>query len=298
MRRRIKTASMSVRIGFGILMGGALISLLWLDHGFTPKGLPLTSVMLLLVLAAFWELLSMLRTKGVEILWFSGIVGCLAMATCPFWWEFLEFGSPPDGLQMLLIMSLILMMIFADQMFQQAPEKAILRIGGTAMAVLYLGVGMALVLRIRLDHGVPMFVVFLAAVKFTDIGAYFVGSLIGKHKLIPKLSPGKSWEGMFGGLACGAAASVLALIIMRKLAPGDTAEIPTLHTITIFKTAIFGAVVSLAAQFGDLSESLLKRSVHVKDSGAVLPEFGGVLDIIDSLVFASPIAIVVLWLMD
>ena len=292
MRRRIKTASMSVRIGFGVLMGAALITLLWVDHGFEPKALPLTGVILLLVLAAFVELLSMLKTKGVEMLWTSGIVGCAAVATCPFWWKYLEFGSSPDGLQMLLLAALILMMIFLDQMFQQAPEMALLRIAGTALAVLYLGVGMALVLTIRIKYQVSVFVMFLSAVKFTDIGAYFVGSLAGRHKLVPKLSAGKSWEGLFGGLALGAGAGVAAMLVMNQLAPLDKPDL------LIWQAALFGGIVGLAGQFGDLSESLLKRSAHVKDSGAVLPEFGGVLDIIDSLVFAAPIGIVVLSLMD
>jgi len=289
---------MSVRIGFGVLMGVALITLLWVDHGFEPKALPLTGVILLLVLAAFVELLSMLKTKGVEMLWTSGVVGCAAVATCPFWWKYLEFGSSPDGLQVLLLTALILMMIFVDQMFQQAPEMALLRIAGTALAVLYLGVGSALVLTIRVKYQVPVFVMFLAAVKFTDIGAYFVGSLAGRHKLVPKLSAGKSWEGLFGGLAFGAVASVAALVVMRELTPPDPRELTIFKTLTIFKAALFGGIVGLAGQFGDLSESLLKRSAHVKDSGAVVPEFGGVLDIIDSLVFAAPIGIVVLSLMD
>lgn len=291
---------MSVRIGFGVLMGAVLITLLWFDHGFEPEGLPLTGVILLLVLAAFVELLSMLKTKGVEILWTSGVVGCAAVATCPFWWEYLEFGSSPDGLQVLLLMSLILMMIFVDQMFQQAPEMALLRIGATALSVLYLGVGSALVLTIRMKHGVPMLVLFLAATKFTDIGAYFVGSLIGRHRLVPKLSAGKSWEGFFGGLACGAIACVLALLVLRWIIPGDAtigSALPMWRKLPTWQVAVFGAIVGLAGQFGDLSESLLKRSAHVKDSGAVLPEFGGVLDIIDSLVFAAPIALVVLSLL-
>jgi len=283
---------MSVRIGFGVLMGAALIALLWFDHGFEPEGLPLTGVILLLVLAAFVELLSMLKTKGVEMLWTSGIVGCAVVATCPFWWKYLEFGSSPDGLQVLLLASLILMMIFVDQMFQQAPEMALLRIAGTALAVLYLGVGCALVLIIRMNYKVPMFVVFLAAVKFTDIGAYFVGSLAGRHKLVPKLSAGKSWEGLFGGLAFGAVAGVAAMLVMNQLTPHDAPDL------LIWQAALFGGIVGLAGQFGDLSESLLKRSAHVKDSGAVVPEFGGVLDIIDSLVFAAPIGIVVLSLME
>jgi len=109
---------------------------------------------------------------------------------------------------------------------------------------------------------------------------------------VRKLSAGKSWEGLFGGLALGAGASVLAMLVMNQLTPLDKPDL------LIWQAALFGGIVGLAGQFGDLSESLLKRSAHVKDSGAVLPEFGGVLDIIDSLVFAAPIGIVVLSLMD
>lgn len=292
MRRRIKTASMSVRISFGVLMAFALITLLWLDHSFKYTALPLTSVILLLVLASFVELLAMLKTKGVEMLWFSGMIGCAAMATCPFWWKYLEFGANPDGLQMLMLMALILMMIFVDQMFQQAPEMALLRIAGTALAVLYLGVGSALVLTIRIAYDVPMFVLFLSAVKFTDIGAYFVGSLIGRHKLVPRLSARKTWEGLFGGLVCSAVGSVIVLLLLKHITPEDAPRM------MIFQAAVFGVIVGLAGQFSDLCESLLKRSAHVKDSGAVVPEFGGVLDIVDSLFFAAPVGIVFLSVMD
>jgi phosphatidate cytidylyltransferase len=249
---------------------------------------------MMLVLAAFLEMLSLLKTKGVDVLWFSGMIGTAALATCPFWWQFLEITptpETPDGLQMLLLMSLILMAIFVEQMFQRASEMALLRIGGTALSVLYLGVGGALILIIRMTYGVPMLVVFLAAAKFTDMGAYLVGSLLGRHKLVPGISPGKSWEGLFGGLASGAIGSAAAVLILRQI---PTTLQPNL---SILQAALFGLIVGAAGQLSDLAESLLKRSAHVKDSGAVLPEFGGVLDIIDSLVFASPIAIILLSLM-
>jgi phosphatidate cytidylyltransferase len=126
-------------------------------------------------------------------------------------------------------------------------------------------------------------VIFLAAAKFTDIGAYFTGSFIGKHKMIPWLSPGKSWEGLVGGLATAAGISVLLAWLLLE---GDQ---PPLRM-----WAIFGPVVGLAGQFGDLCESLLKRAAGAKDSGALVPEFGGVLDMLDSVLLSAPVATVVL----
>ncbi|MCP4379805.1 MAG: phosphatidate cytidylyltransferase, partial [bacterium] len=110
-----------------------------------------------------------------------------------------------------------------------------------------------------------------------DIGAYFTGSAIGKHKLIPWLSPGKSWEGLIGGLVTAAGVSIL----ITHLAGLE---------IAIWQSAIFGVVIGLAGQFGDLCESLLKRSAKLKDSSKMVPEFGGILDIIDSPLLAAPVA--------
>ncbi|RPI58417.1 MAG: CDP-archaeol synthase [Planctomycetaceae bacterium] len=121
---------------------------------------------------------------------------------------------------------------------------------------------------------------FLVAVKCTDIGAYFTGSAIGRHKLIPWLSPGKTWEGLLGGMAAAAGVSVLAVWAMDIHIAGSA--------LPFWRAVVFGVVVGLIGQFGDLSESLMKRSVNVKDSGAVVPEFGGVLDILDSPLLAAP----------
>ena len=142
---------------------------------------------------------------------------------------------------------------------------------------MYLSIGAAMILMINQGYGVPIFVLFLVAVKGTDIGAYFTGSFIGKHKLIPWLSPGKTWEGLIGGLAFAAGASILVVHLMGIW-------------LAFWQAAVFGVVVGLAGQFGDLCESLLKRSANLKDSGAAVPEFGGVLDILDSPLLAAPVA--------
>jgi phosphatidate cytidylyltransferase len=119
----------------------------------------------------------------------------------------------------------------------------------------------------------------LAVTKFTDMGAYLTGSLIGRHKMIPHVSPGKTWEGFFGALffaqlaGCGLYAKFPELL--RPLASWT-------HVI------VLGFLLALLAVVGDLAESVVKRSLGAKDSGNMLPGIGGALDLIDSLCFTAP----------
>lgn len=107
-----------------------------------------------------------------------------------------------------------------------------------------------------------------------DTGAYFVGSLLGRHKLIPHISPGKTWEGLAGGFL-GSVAAALALMGLLKLG--------------VYQAVVLGLLVCLAAVAGDLSESLLKRAAGVKDSSRLIPGHGGVLDRLDSILFVTPV---------
>ena len=119
----------------------------------------------------------------------------------------------------------------------------------------------------------------LATAKCTDIGAYLTGSLLGKRKMIPHISPAKTWEGFFGAIGF----AFLAAFTVKWLM-GD--DIPLL---TNGHVAILALLISLGAVMGDLAESILKRSLATKDSGQVMPGIGGVLDLIDSLIFTAPI---------
>jgi phosphatidate cytidylyltransferase len=123
----------------------------------------------------------------------------------------------------------------------------------------------------------------LAVTKFTDMGAYFVGSLMGKNKLSPYISPGKSWEGAIGGLVIGTLASFLFYFFSK--------QIP--FQITLFQSIWLGLLLSMMGQLGDLAESLLKRDAGVKNS-SIIPGLGGILDMVDSLVFTSPIVYIFL----
>ncbi len=118
-----------------------------------------------------------------------------------------------------------------------------------------------------------MFLVF--ATSFSDIGAFFVGKFLGKHKLCPGISPGKTVEGSIGGIAAALLTSGLW---------GYFTGIPIIHC------AILGVLIGISAQIGDLWESILKRDVAVKDSGDIIAGHGGILDRFDSLFITSPVA--------
>ncbi len=120
----------------------------------------------------------------------------------------------------------------------------------------------------------------VVVVKFSDIGAYTVGMAIGKHKMIPRISPGKSWEGFGGGILF----SVLVALALRGLGGAALAEVlPWAHVVPL------AVLLCVTGVVGDLVESMIKRAVGVKDSGQTIPGMGGLLDVLDSLVLAGPV---------
>ena len=119
----------------------------------------------------------------------------------------------------------------------------------------------------------------IAVTKFSDMGAYLTGMAIGRHPLIPHISPKKTWEGFFGALVF----SLFASLGLFWLMPGHLAALTLPHAI------ILGLLLGFAAVIGDLAESIVKRSTGAKDSGGLLPGIGGALDLIDSLLFTAPL---------
>ena len=129
----------------------------------------------------------------------------------------------------------------------------------------------------------PYLVLYVVlAAKLTDAGAFFIGIAVGRHKLIPRLSPGKTWEGFAGGIATCVIMSVVYFHLVDKNLLGGMV-VTTLHAI------VLGIVLSLVGMAGDLAESLLKRASMVKDSGKSVPGVGGALDVVDSVLFVAPV---------
>jgi phosphatidate cytidylyltransferase len=130
------------------------------------------------------------------------------------------------------------------------------------------------------DYNSSFIMLYLIAVtKCTDAGAYAVGRVWGRHKMIPRISPGKTWEGFAGGVAGALFISILLPILMPEGLKGFT----LVHSI------IVGVLLSLVSVVGDLAESVVKRDAQVKDSGQMIPGIGGALDLIDSLLFTAPV---------
>ena len=129
------------------------------------------------------------------------------------------------------------------------------------------------------DAGKYFLLYFILVTKFSDMGAYAVGSLIGKHKMIPRISPAKSWEGFGGAILVSTGASLAFVHFLGDKMVG----------LNYLHATILGVVLSVAAVIGDLIESLFKREAGVKDSGKLFPGIGGILDLLDSLLFNAPL---------
>jgi phosphatidate cytidylyltransferase len=185
---------------------------------------------------------------------------------------------------------LILAAFLAEMATFLAPGESVKRIALTVWIVAYLGFLPSFLTQLRWlpdlngeTTGKRATVALALAIfvpKCCDIGAYFTGRLLGRHPLAPVLSPKKTWEGAGGGLA----ASMLAAVVIERCSP-----VPVLEGGAPLAGAL-GLSVGAAGMLGDLAESLMKRDSGQKDASQVVPGFGGVLDVVDSIIFASPVA--------
>jgi len=169
-----------------------------------------------------------------------------------------------------------------------SPREAVLLASSASsvFATLYVALGAGAMVGLRAIGWQP--VVFLLAIVWAgDSAAYYVGRRWGKRKLAPVVSPKKTWEGLWGQLGAGLAFGAVAALLLTRSASGESGASSAPRT--LFLGAGLGLVVSVVAVVGDLLESTFKRSCAVKDSGGLLPGHGGLLDRLDSLLYASPV---------
>jgi phosphatidate cytidylyltransferase len=276
------------RLTFGPLLLAGLLGVLWLDwwieQRFDLKGAGLLGLLIVVVPLANWELARLFAAEHVQpYRMISGIFGSVIVLHA-FATQFQTF-QPIAASALALIIAAVPLTAALRKAAGRTTEDAIVKMAGTLLATMYLG-GLAwflMALRVKEGQWEPRFegttmhvVMILLCVKFTDIGAFFTGKTLGRHKLIFWLSPGKTWEGLIGG------------VIMAAIVGAACARFLTY--LEWWKGAIFGAVIGAVGQAGDLLESLMKRDAQVKDSGSMLPGFGGVLDVIDSPLVAAPVA--------
>lgn len=204
------------------------------------------------------------------------------------------FFNSLNGLFVYCVAGAIMWLLFAVMRFcmtlWQTDTEAVRRLAFSIFGQIYIGLGLVSAQFLSLQSSGLVLLVFIL-IWINDTGAFLVGSAIGRRKLFPRLSPGKSWEGFFGGLFLGIAVSI------ALLATGLTGRL--LHY-PIFSpwevTFALPLTVGIAGTLGDLFESMVKRSVGAKDSGNLIPGHGGILDRIDSMLFAMPATILLLLL--
>ncbi|MCX7591084.1 MAG: phosphatidate cytidylyltransferase [Kiritimatiellae bacterium] len=238
------------------------------------------------------EFYALMNHAGIPVFRVFGVVAGAGLVSVAFW---LGDGGLPDiqsGPQWEnLALLLTLMAVFLRQFPQKFNDKPLATIACSLLGVWYVPYLLKYfvpLLRILSDGGELVSctgrqasLYLLVVVKFSDVGALVVGSMIGRHKVMPRISPGKTWEGLLGGVAVAMLAS-LVFVALGKWHIGKLA-------LGAFQALALGLLLAVAGFWGDLFESLLKRAAGVKDSGTMLPGLGGLLDATDSLLFAVPV---------
>jgi phosphatidate cytidylyltransferase len=242
----------------------------------------------LFAFVGLWEFYTMLDHKRLPNFKITGMI-CGAIMLCGSFYYFSHVGPARSYDFELAVLLLFLLTVFTRQIFMRLREDEPLQsMAYTLFGLLYVIWLFNFMTKIvyvtpRLPDGHvtgQFYCLYLIAVtKFSDMGAYLVGSLIGRHQMIPHISPKKTWEGFAGALALSSFAS-LGLV---KLMPHQ------LSALSWTDAVVLGLLLGFAAVVGDLAESIIKRSTGVKDSGNFLPGIGGALDLIDSLLFTAPL---------
>ncbi len=261
-----------------------------LTTGVAPTGIWLLPLILLIAMLGASEVTDLLNTQNLRPSRRVVLLGTFFIVLASSWTPIAElFGLPLSdkhdmgrfGLPMVaLALGVTLAFALEMQRFER-PGGVIIKIALAVFAMAYVGLFSAFLVRLRLHHdhkwGMAAMVSAIWVVKWSDVGAYTVGRLIGRYKITPRLSPGKTLEGFFGAIAFGCIFSMLYFhVIMVPLWGLDRSSTAWWQSI------LYGVIVAVVGAIGDLAESLIKRDLGAKDSSRWLPGLGGVLDIMDS----------------
>jgi len=279
-----------------IILGLGIAAVIIGSMMFVPAGSPVALLVLLAICGLAMHEIYVLMAKGdMPASKKMGMISGLIFVAMTWWVSLL--GKPdgetllgslpeePNYKQLWALLLLILIINFFRLLVDHAnPRLAIRNALGTLFGFVYVAFFWSFFVRLYLagDPAEPVKVAFylLLAVKWGDAGAYFIGTKFGKHRLAPAISPKKSWEGLFGGILFSCVVGVVWYYLNDGML--GPYKFPLCHTL------ILGLVLPVIGTLGDLVESLFKRAVDVKDSGAIAHGMGGMLDMIDSLLFTAP----------
>ena len=278
----VRTASGAVLLGIVL---AAIFSGVW-GYG---------ALLLAVTIIGVWEFYGLARAKGSEPQRCMGMLMSLALFFAGFIPSLYMYGETDDhdvldlGVLILLIFAMLLVITFVIEVFRNR-QTPMYNIATTIMGAVYVALPMAIltILPTGLNAIIYMgegwipwvFLFYLFLVWGNDVFAYLVGVTMGKHRMCERLSPKKSWEGFAGGVAGSAAVGAIAASVL-----GGS------YGVWIG----LAIVVALSSVVGDLIESMFKRDAGVKDSGAIMPGHGGILDRFDALIMSAPFALIYLY---
>lgn len=286
-----------------LLSAGVILCLLltlaafdYLQIAGAPPGGWLVWWLLIVTVLATEECLSLLAAKNLRpVQWpvYAGTLAVTAAYARPIFMSLL--GHSPDlptdiSVPLVALASSTIVVLVAEMWRFHAPGQHIEHISLAVFTIVYIGVLGGFMTELRIlgsnAQGMTALVSLLLVAKSSDAGAYLIGRITGRTKMTPRLSPGKTVEGAFGGIATACVTSwaffqFVAPQLMQRSDYNPPGWLPSI---------LYGFILTIAAMIGDLAESLLKRDMERKDSSTWLPGLGGVLDIIDSLLVAAPAA--------
>lgn len=318
LRDRLRTSAILIAI---------VLVLLTLDFSFRVSGADgvwLLPLLLFFAIGTAWEMATMLQAsiqpirRGVAV---AGAAAISLSAAIPFLWAFTPDGYPvncPVGRLgwIVLAATVVVFGVLISEMRDYGKSSdvtvgmAVQRTCAAVYVSIYVGLPMAMLIALRSMNagtssgrfGLAALVTMIIVTKVADSGAYFSGRALGRHKLIPRLSPGKTVEGAIGGILASTLVAYLCLqyLFDAIVVPGAAGAVTTQTSQIVAKTGlsallaqpwagaiVLGPTLAITGMLGDLAESLFKRDTGVKDSGSLLPGLGGVWDVTDSLIAAS-----------
>ena len=282
--RRLTSTVILLGVVFYGLLGGSPVSV------FLVGG-----IIMLLNVAGLLEFYGMVNANGLPRFKWLGLAGGVTLVGTLFVYlsglAKQQLGEPTTGGAAELelgIFAVLLLALLGRRVFAHPAAPSFSMVGHTMLGVLYVSWLLGFMLKIYFfakqagagfDPGYCL-LFFILATKCSDIGAYSLGSLIGRHKMIPSVSPGKTWEGFVGAILLSTAAAMVMAHYWGAARLGG---------MTLGHAAALGPVLAVGAVIGDLVESVFKRDSGVKDSGSFFPGIGGILDLLDSLLFNAPL---------
>jgi phosphatidate cytidylyltransferase len=281
------TTELRNRLTFGVLFAGLVVGAIFWDLSRTSD-LGITVLAGVIVLLGAREFVRMGRSVAPDLAYPLVAIPALLVALEPL---APALGLPP-GPWAVVALGLGLGVAFLDQLFRRGITGFFPQVGAVVLGIAYLGLPLNALIRLAeltepdgVRRGIGLLLIFIATVKLGDVTAFFGGKMMGRNKMCPSISPGKTWE----GFACSFVGSIGGAYLFTWLASAVFHAPPFAGW---WQPLVWGVVLGPLGVLGDLAESAMKRAAAVKDSGRSMPGFGGVLDIYDALVIAAPVAYV------